>query len=338
MQHVTALQMSNPISHIPASKLEAQSQYFVCPEWGAKPQPGWYLDVRKGLTSIGQHPIDQHPYYLLGRNVKVVDYVLEHPSISRVHVALVHHQSGSLFLIEMGTKYGTTINGKAAPKLSPVKLHVGDSFKVAESSREYVVMNASQPDLPAKGVSPVTDPVDEQVPAKEATALNSRPKGLNAEASTVVSVKRLASDNDASGSAPEPAQLAKKPRVGASQEGVEVIQCSHIVLKHSLCQNAVDRDKLPVTRNKQVALAMIADFRQQVVEIEEPDARLGKLSQLAKAHSDCGASWKLGGKLPPVRRGVLNEAFEDTAFALSVGEVSKPVETEMGIHVIMRVS
>ena len=83
---------------------------------------------------------------------------------------------------------------------------------------------------------------------------------------------------------------------------------------------------------------MIADFRQQVVEIEEPDARLGKLSQLAKAHSDCGASWKLGGKLPPVRRGVLNEAFEDTAFALSVGEVSKPVETEMGIHVIMRVS
>ena len=37
-----------------------------------------------------------------------------------------------------------------------------------------------------------------------------------------------------------------------------------------------------------------------------------------------------------VDKGALNEAFEEAAFCLQPGEVSRPVETNMGIHLIMR--
>lgn len=36
----------------------------------------------------------------------MVDFVLEHPSISRVHFALVHHQHGGTYIIDLGSGLG----------------------------------------------------------------------------------------------------------------------------------------------------------------------------------------------------------------------------------------
>lgn len=54
---------------------------------------------------------------------------------------------------------------------------------------------------------------------------------------------------------------------------------------------------------------------------------------LAKAHSK-GPSASDGGDLGWLRRGTLDPAFEDAAFALQAGQVSAPVKAGPGIHVI----
>lgn len=48
-------------------------------------------------------PIDKQPAYVLGRQPDVVDVALAEPSTSRQHAALVHHQDGRLFLIDLGS-------------------------------------------------------------------------------------------------------------------------------------------------------------------------------------------------------------------------------------------
>ena len=52
---------------------------------------------------------DQQPYYLFGRSRKLCDFVLDNPSVSRVHFALIHHSNGSIFIVDLGSGQGTSV-------------------------------------------------------------------------------------------------------------------------------------------------------------------------------------------------------------------------------------
>lgn len=57
---------------------------------------------------------------------------------------------------------------------------------------------------------------------------------------------------------------------------------------------------------------------------------------LAKDFSNC-PSGKQGGSLGEFGKGVMVSEFEKAAFALELGEVSPPVRTQFGYHLIKRI-
>lgn len=70
-------------------------------------------------------------------------------------------------------------------------------------------------------------------------------------------------------------------------------------------------------------------YREQIVS--------GSVSfaELAQQYSDCSSA-KRGGDLGPFGRGAMQKPFEQAAFALKVGELSDPVDTDSGVHIILR--
>jgi NIMA-interacting peptidyl-prolyl cis-trans isomerase 1 len=59
------------------------------------------------------------------------------------------------------------------------------------------------------------------------------------------------------------------------------------------------------------------------------------LSALATNNSDCSSA-KRGGDLGYFERGQMQKPFEDTTFDLQIGELSKPIWTDSGVHLILR--
>jgi peptidyl-prolyl cis-trans isomerase C len=59
--------------------------------------------------------------------------------------------------------------------------------------------------------------------------------------------------------------------------------------------------------------------------------------ELAKAFSKCPSS-EDGGDLGEFGKGSMVPSFEEAAFALKVGDVSQPVRTQFGYHLIQRYS
>ena len=63
----------------------------------------------------------------------------------------------------------------------------------------------------------------------------------------------------------------------------------------------------------------------------------GDFAELAKKHSEDTGSKANGGKLT-ISKGQTVAPFDQTAFLLKKNEISKPVKTEFGFHVIQPIS
>lgn len=84
-----------------------------------------------------------------------------------------------------------------------------------------------------------------------------------------------------------------------------------------------------ITRTRDEALQILLDYQRKIEAGEET------LSALATNFSDCSSA-KRGGDLGYFERGQMQKPFEDAAFALQVGELSQPVWTDSGVHLILR--
>lgn len=99
-----------------------------------------------------------------------------------------------------------------------------------------------------------------------------------------------------------------------------MVSVSHILLL--LKQNASAADKAKVKER--------ADSIYNVLK------KGGNFSELAKKLSDDKGTAVNGGKLPWITKGQTVKAFEDAAFSMKVGELSKPVLSEFGYHIIKK--
>ncbi len=78
----------------------------------------------------------------------------------------------------------------------------------------------------------------------------------------------------------------------------------------------------------------VAEAEKKAQEIRERIARGESFEELARAHSEDPGSAESGGDLGFFTRGLMEKAFEDAAFGMQEGEVSDPVRSAFGFHVI----
>ena len=111
---------------------------------------------------------------------------------------------------------------------------------------------------------------------------------------------------------------------------VEEVRCRHILQKHTGSRNPNDSyRKKPITRSKDEAIANIIAIRRAIVD----DGK--SFEQFAAELSECGSAAN-GGDLGPFAKGQMQKEFEVVAFALKVGEISDLVDSDSGIHIILR--
>ena len=77
------------------------------------------------------------------------------------------------------------------------------------------------------------------------------------------------------------------------------------------------------------------DVRERLMEIRSEILSGGSFAEAAKNYSDDFMSAENGGDLGFIARGVMVPEFDAAAFGLDVGEISEPVRTEYGYHLIM---
>jgi parvulin-like peptidyl-prolyl isomerase len=101
------------------------------------------------------------------------------------------------------------------------------------------------------------------------------------------------------------------------------ISASHILIMHTESRNS--ESKL----SKEEALKLANKLH---VKLKKD---LSAFKDLAINHSSCSSA-QYGGSLGEFGKGMMVKQFEEAAFALGVNELSEPIETEFGYHLIKR--
>ncbi len=74
----------------------------------------------------------------------------------------------------------------------------------------------------------------------------------------------------------------------------------------------------------------------EALEILEKIKKGEKFGKLAKEFSTDTGSGKKDGNLGYFTKGMMVKPFEEAAFKLNMGEISEPVKSEFGYHIIKR--
>ncbi|KAF4119368.1 peptidyl-prolyl cis-trans isomerase NIMA-interacting 1 [Geosmithia morbida] len=123
----------------------------------------------------------------------------------------------------------------------------------------------------------------------------------------------------------------KEQAGGASGVGESKIRAAHLLVKHRDSRRPSSRRQAQITRTKEDALEELRGHERRIRDENDP----ATLGSLAFEFSDC-SSYSKSGDLGFFSRGMMQKEFEDAAFALAVGEMTGPVETASGVHLIQR--
>lgn len=111
------------------------------------------------------------------------------------------------------------------------------------------------------------------------------------------------------------------------------VRASHILVKHQGSRRPASwRDPEGVlikSTTPDAAAAKLQAFKDDILS--------GKATfdELASQYSDCSSA-KRKGDLGWFSRGQMQKPFEDATYALKIGELSEIVDTDSGVHIILR--
>jgi parvulin-like peptidyl-prolyl isomerase len=115
----------------------------------------------------------------------------------------------------------------------------------------------------------------------------------------------------------------------AHKKEFETVHARHILIRFQGSQVPV-RPGLKDLSDAE-ALAKAQEVRKQIQDG-------GDFATIAKAESDDVGSGGNGGELPAFRHGQMVPSFEAAAFAMKAGELSEPVKSQFGYHIILVIS
>lgn len=107
------------------------------------------------------------------------------------------------------------------------------------------------------------------------------------------------------------------------------VRASHLLVKHEDSRRPSSWKQEVISRSQAEALNIIKGFQERIIKGETT------LGELARTESDCSSARK-DGDLGFFSRGQMQKPFEEATYGLDIGEMSDPVYTDSGIHLILR--
>ena len=128
---------------------------YTEPPEARKPRKHWRLYVFKGDETMPTLHIHRQSAFLMGRDRKVADIPIDHPSCSKQHAALQYRLTTAEradgttarvirpYIIDLESANGTYVNNKRIDPRRYVEIMERDVIKFGFSSREYVLLHES---------------------------------------------------------------------------------------------------------------------------------------------------------------------------------------------------
>ncbi|XP_053677968.1 probable serine/threonine-protein kinase DDB_G0280133 [Anopheles nili] len=136
-----------------ANKVNGVVIAYAEPPGARKPKRRWRLYPFKGEQALPTLYIHRQSCYLVGRDRKVCDLPVDHPSCSKQHAVLQYRlvpyerldgstsQRVRPYIIDLESSNGTFVNNKQIEPKRYLELHEKDVLKFGFSSREYVLLH-----------------------------------------------------------------------------------------------------------------------------------------------------------------------------------------------------
>mmetsp|Transcript_47853 Transcript_47853/g.138390 ORF Transcript_47853/g.138390 Transcript_47853/m.138390 type:complete len:214 (+) Transcript_47853:110-751(+) len=127
----------------------------------------------------------------------------------------------------------------------------------------------------------------------------------------------------------------KKPLASGPPKPVSHVRALHLLKKHVGSRRPSSWREKVITRSLEEATHNLKELRKRLAVYEDEEERRAAFERLARKESDCGSANE-GGSLGRFKRGTMQPAFEEAAFALKINELSGIVTTDSGVHLILR--
>lgn len=324
------------------------------PAWStapAAPYDGLYAELfdQPGVILETKH-LSKARGHAFGRNVEWCDCVLpKHASISRQHGAIIHTKLGPV-AIDLFSSHGTFLNGARMQAGRPYLVYEGDILRFGAAAGQYKLKGTGREKRSDASAKP--EPIGRE--ASKATAAAAAGGGAKMDESgpgeardrdakhleSATSGDKRRREHDSSSSSSSATRKDQKGESGArvatglADPKTGRIRCSHLLVKHAGSRRPSSWREETITISKDQATDRLAGFRSQLENLKGEELA-AKFEKLAEVNSDCSSA-KHHGDLGFFQFAKMQAPFSKAAFALKVGELSGMVETDSGVHIILR--